>query len=110
MIHVQAFSRRPDWVRVDRLLGEWGMAQDSVADRRKIGAQMEARRAGERDGEFKAVRQDWYLGGEEFGPELLAQVAEKRGDWHYGVELAGSDEARAERMIGVELQRKSLTN
>ena len=85
------------------------MAQDSVAGRREFGAQMEAHRAGERDGEFKAVRQDWYLGGEEFGPELLAQVAEKRGDWHYGAELAGSDEARAERLIGVELQRKSLT-
>ena len=39
----------------------------------------------------------------------MAQVAEKRGDWHYGAELAESDEARAEGLIGVELQRKSLT-
>ncbi len=46
---------RTGW-RVDRLLGEWGMAQDSVAGRREFEAQMETRRAGERDGEFKAVR------------------------------------------------------
>ncbi len=54
------------------------MAQDSVAGRREFGAQMEAHRAGERDGEFKAVRPGWCLGGEEFRPELFAQVAEKR--------------------------------
>jgi putative transposase len=38
---------RPEWLRVDRLLGEWGIPQDSVAGRQQFALQMEARRAAE---------------------------------------------------------------
>ncbi len=56
----------------------------------------------------RCARADLWVA-KNFALKLLAQVAEKRGDWHYGAELAESDEARADRLIGVELQRKSLT-
>ncbi len=108
-LYLQAPSRRPDWLRVERLLGESGIPQDSVAGRREFEAQMEARRAGEGDGAFKAVRRGWCLGGEAFRRELLAQVAEKRGHWHFGAELVESVEAKAERLIEAELQRKGWT-
>ena len=67
---------------------------------------MEARRAGERDEEFKAVRRGWFLGDKQFGKELLAQMAGRRGDWHYGEELEQSAEASAEKLIASELKRK----
>src|ERR1700690_1568351 len=48
-------SRRPGWLRVDRLLGEWGIPQDSVAGRRVFGERMERRRRENAPGEFKPV-------------------------------------------------------
>ena len=37
-------SRRPSWLRVDRLLGEWGVPKDSIAGRREFAERMEWRR------------------------------------------------------------------
>ena len=37
-------SRRPEGLRVDRLLGEWRVAADSAEGRRRFAAQVEARR------------------------------------------------------------------
>src|SRR5205809_1120723 len=43
--YLAAPEHRPRWVRVDRLLGEHGIAQDTVAGRQEFEARMEARRA-----------------------------------------------------------------
>lgn len=67
---------------------------------------MEARRAGEREQEYKPLRRGWFLGNKTFRKELLAQMAERRGKWHYGEELQESAEERAERIIEAELRRK----
>ena len=61
------------------------------------------RRASAADDEFKPLQRGWCLGSETFREELLAQVSEKRGEWHYGAELAESDEAKAERLLAAEL-------
>jgi len=62
-LYLRRPSRRPPWLRVDRLLGEWRVPVDSVAGRRQFAAQVEARRQGEAGEEFKAVRikapEDW---------------------------------------------------
>ncbi len=108
-LYLQEPSRRPAWLRVDRCLGEWGIPKDSVAGRRQLAAQLEARRQGESEEEFKPLRRGWCLGSEEFRDELLAQVSEKRGLWHYGAELQESAEAKAERLIRGELKRRHLT-
>jgi hypothetical protein len=55
------------------------------------------------------VRRGWFLGDKQFRKELLAQMAERRGEWHYGEELQESAEARAEKIIGGELERKGWT-
>ena len=60
--------------------------------RKQFVAQVEARRQAELEGEFNAVRRGWCLGSEEFRRELLAQVSEKRGLWHFGPELQQSAE------------------
>ena len=50
-----------------------------------------------------------FLGDQQFREELRAQMAERRGEWPYGEELQESAEARAEKIIGGELNRKGGT-
>ena len=74
--------------------------------RREFAAELEARRQGEADEEFKPVRRGWCLGGEGFRQELLEQIATQRGASHYGEELVESAEARAQRLIDQALHKK----
>jgi putative transposase len=104
--YLQKHSRRPEWLSVRRLLGEWRVPADSAAGRRLFAAQMEARRSGERDQEYKPLRRGWFLGDKTFRKELLAQMAERRGEWHFGEELQQGAEERAEAIIAGELRRK----
>jgi len=108
-MYLQRPSRRPVWLRTRPLLGEWAIPVDSSAGRRMFAVQMEARRAGERDEEFKPVRRGWFLGDKQFRKELLAQIGERRGEWHYGEELRQTAEAAAEEIIQRELKRKGWT-
>jgi REP-associated tyrosine transposase len=104
--YLQSPSRRPAWLRTDRLFGEWAVAVDSAAGRKMFSAQMEARRAGEEQQEYKSLRRGWFLGDKTFRKELLAQMDQRRGEWHYGEELRESAEERAERIVKAELKRK----
>ncbi len=45
---------------------------------------MEERRAQETESEFKAIRRGWCFGDEPFRNELLAQMTEQVGAYHYG--------------------------
>jgi putative transposase len=107
--YLQPPSRRPEWLSTQRVFGEWGVPRDSTAGRRMFAAQMEARRAGEHDQEYKAVRRGWFLGDWQFRKELLAQMVERRGEWHYGEELQESAQERAEAKIRAALKRKGWT-
>ena len=69
-LHLQEAAQRPAWLRVDRLLGEWGIPKDSAAGREQFAGQMEARRRAEGVGGYEP--QGWCLGSEEFRQELLA--------------------------------------
>jgi putative transposase len=107
--YLLAPRKRPPWLRVDRLLGEHGIPKDSAAGRRHFAAAMEARRAGEQDQAFKAVRRGWCLGDKAFRKELLAQMKERPGPGNYGEERFESDEARALDLLEVELKRRRWT-
>jgi len=103
--YLLAPSLRPSWLRVDRLLGEYGIPKDSPAGRRRLERALEERRGAEEGAEFQAIRRGWCLGEEEFRQDLLAQMSECLGAEHYGEERAESGEARAERIIAAELKR-----
>jgi len=103
--YLLAPSKRPAWLRVDRLLGEWGIPKDSPAGRRQLERALEARRA-EDDEAFTPIRRGWYLGDETFRQELLAQMSERMGAEHYGEERAQTAEAMAEQIIVAELKRR----
>jgi hypothetical protein len=72
---------------VDRLLGEKGIARDSVAGRKELARRKESRRREERNPEDDAVRRGWCLGSEEFRRELLEAARERA--WA-GATMAGS--------------------
>ena len=50
---------RPPWLRVDRLLGEWGIRWDQPGAGREFSALMEARRRAELEQEFKPLPRGW---------------------------------------------------
>ncbi len=104
--YLQGPARRPKWLRVDRLLGEWRIRGDHAAGRRRFAAEIEARRSGEKDEEFKPLPRGWCLGGTTFRQELLEQIAKQQGTWHYGEELVESAEGRAERLVSRALEKK----
>ena len=103
-LYVAEPSRRPLWVRVDRLMGEWGIRWDQPGAGQQFAAVMEARRQAEVAQEFKPVPRDWCVGSEAFRADLLQYVQEQRGKWHYGAELGQSARAKAERLIAEELR------
>ena len=102
--YLKAAGKRPAWLRVDRLLGQWGIPKDSVAGRARFEEAMESRRTEALD--FKPIRRGWCYGSPEFRQELLAAVGESCGSQVRGEERRESDEAKAERLLGAELERR----
>ena len=88
-----ARSKRPAWLRVDRLPGEWGIPKDSPAERQRLERALEERRGLAEGEEFKPIRRGWCVGEEKFREELLAQMSEQMGAEHYGEERAETAEA-----------------
>jgi hypothetical protein len=103
--YLAAPAKRPDCLRTDRLLGEWGIPKDSVAGRRVFGKGMEQRRWENLAAEFKHVERSWYLGDEPFRQELLAQVSTAPGASHFGEAVQEAAAAKAERLVVAGLQR-----
>jgi hypothetical protein len=103
-------AQRPAWLRVDRLLGEHGIREDTLAGRQELERRMEARRAQATDGsEWAAVRRAWCLGGEDFRQEMLDRIAGRLGE-HHACELRQQGaETKAERIIAQELKRLGWT-
>jgi REP element-mobilizing transposase RayT len=103
--YLLAPSNRPAWLRVDRLLGAWGIPEDNPAGRQRLEQALEERRGTEEGEQFKPIRRGWCLGEETFREELLTQMSERMGAEHYGEERAETAEALAELIIAEELER-----
>ncbi len=104
--YLSAPEHRPQWMRVDRLLGEHGIAQDTPAGRKDFEQQMEARRLEPGDEEaLRIFRRGWYVGSEVFRQEQLARMEGKLGEHHAGELRRETAEAKGERIIAEELQR-----
>jgi putative transposase len=101
-------KKRPSWLRVDRLLGEYHISADSAAGRRRLEETLEQRRGAMEGNAFKMIRRGWFLGDNALKQELLAQMSERAGKSHYGPELRESAEAKAERIVAEELKRLGL--
>jgi hypothetical protein len=91
-------------LRLERLLGAHGIANDSPAGRLEFAQRMKARRTEEEGGEWKEIRRGWMAGSEEFRKELLARMHDRAGLSHYGAELQESDDEKARRIIAEEIR------
>ena len=108
-LYLVAPSRRPVWLRVDRLLGEWGIFKDSVAGRRVFGQKMEGRRWEELEEQFKPLERGWFLGDEQFRQELLEQVNTRPGPSHFGEAVREAEEVQAQKRVRGALKRLGWT-
>lgn len=106
-VYLRAPGQRWPWLRVDRLLGEYRIPKDSAAGRRALEAAVEARRATESGAEYQAIRRGWCFGDNSFRKELLAQMTERLGGEHFGMERQETAEAKAERLIAEALRRRN---
>ena len=104
--YLQPPGQRAPWLRVDRLLGEMGIPQDSPAGRRQFELMTEERRRRDEPGEWKVIRRGWCLGDEEFRRELLVQMETKLGRHHGGEERQEGETARAARLLAQEMKRR----
>jgi putative transposase len=104
--YLKSPGKRPGWLRVERLLGEYRIPGDSAAGRRRLEESLEARRAGEDGNDYKPIRRGWFFGEKALKEELLAQVDAQAGGWHYGEELRESAEAKAGRIASEEMKRR----
>jgi len=104
--YLAAPPHRPSWLRVDRLLGEHGIARDTVAGRREFEQRLETRRtAADNPTDRQAIRRGWCLGPASFKAELLERMEGKLGEHHAGELKRERAEVRAERIIQEELKR-----
>ena len=105
--YLRSPGKRPEWLRVDRLLGEYRIPKDSVAGRRRLEEAVEGRRLEEEDTAYRSIRRGWFFGEDKLKRELLEQVSAQRGACHYGEELREAAEAKAERIVREEMKRRN---
>jgi len=103
--YLQPPGPRPHWLRVDRLLGELGIPQDSEAGRRQLERYLETRRAQADGDEFKAIRRGWCLGAETFRKELLESARTRATEHHHAPTRRETTEAKTHRLLTEELDR-----
>jgi REP element-mobilizing transposase RayT len=104
--YLAAPEHRPQWIRVDRLLGEHGLQRDVPAARQEFERRMEAQRLVQGDEQgLRALRRGWCLGSEEFRKQMLEKMDGQLGDHHSGELRRETAEQKAERIIVEELRR-----
>jgi putative transposase len=103
--YIGALGRRPEWLRVDRLLGEHGIPRDSAAGRREFAAQMEERRGQEAEADYRQVRRGWCLGDEAFRKELAASAFGRVGPSHHSARRQETEVEKAEAIVKKELKK-----
>ncbi len=104
--YMQPTGQRWPWLRVDRLLGEYGLEKDSSAARRHLERELENRRRMEESADYRGIRRGWFLGDDALRQELLAKVSEQAGALHYGEAVHEAAEAKAERIVAEELRKR----
>lgn len=102
-------EQRPRWLRVDRLLGELGLPQDSAAGREQLEQYLETRRAQEGGEEYKSLRRGWCLGDETFRQELLANAHARATESHHAETRREATEEKARRILNDELAKLGWT-
>ena len=106
VFYLQPRSRCPPWLRVDWILGAYGIPKSSATGRRQLELRLEERRRQENvPAQWEPVRHGWCLGDAAFRRGLLARVEGRWGAHHYGEERLESAVQKAERLVRAGLAR-----
>ncbi len=108
-LYLAAPGKRPAWLRVDRLLGEWRIPKDSPAGRQTFAAGLEVRRTEDLAATNRRIERGWFVGSAEFRRELLEQVGQAPGASHYGEVAQEAVEVQAERFVSSRLKSLGWT-
>ena len=105
-LYLTELKHRPKWLRVERLLGEHGIAKDTASGRREFEQRMESRRKGEGDAkQWKGMRRGWCVGAPEFKHALLERLHGSLGASHSGLMQQEVSAVRGEAIVAEELRR-----
>lgn len=114
-------SKRPDWLAVDRVLGELGVQDDPKGLRwyrqymkKRVAEVVSSANPADADEDWERIRDGWYLGSAEFRDELLDRLdgvlkGVKRNSLA-GDEMRRHDEAEAERFLRKGLDALGIQN
>ena len=105
--YLAAPRSRPDWLQVDRVMGEHGFAKDTARARREIENRLEHRR---KEPDSPRPEGGWFWGSRDFRRTLLRRVAQRAGAEHYGPEVRESALEKAENMVRNCLKKRRLTD
>jgi putative transposase len=90
---------RPAWLRVDRLLGEHGLQEDTAATRREFERRMLWARAEQGRNPEELLRSGWKIGAEDFSDWLAVKLARPGRSGERARERSETDAARAEAIV-----------
>jgi putative transposase len=106
-LYLSARKERPEWLRVERLLGEHGIAQDSAPGRSRFERAMEQLRQEKSEpAALRALQRGWCLGSGEFKRKLLSRKAEGLRKYHTGGLYGASGVQKAKQIVAEELKRR----
>ena len=96
---------RPVWLRIDRLLGEHGLQEDSAANRREFERRMKRMCAETEAGAEELLPKGWRIGAEDFCDWLADKLARKGRRDERAKERKETDAALAEALVQKELAK-----
>jgi REP element-mobilizing transposase RayT len=88
---------RMPWLRVDRLLGEHGLKEDTARSRREFERRMKVARLA--PGEHESMRRGWKIGAENFGDWLADKLSRRGRKGERASERSETDAALAEKIV-----------
>lgn len=96
---------RPGWLRVDRLMGEHGLAEDSAHTRRQFERRMVLARADKMGVEDTDLQHGWRIGAEDFCDWLSKKLKRRGRAGERARERSETDAARAEAIVQEALRK-----
>jgi len=90
---------RPEWLRIDRVLGEHGLQADSARNRREFSRRMAQMCPVDLAGEHEGLRWGWKMGGEDFADWLSDKLGRGGREGEGARERRELDEVLAERLV-----------
>lgn len=90
---------RPEWLRIDRLLGEHGLQKDDAGGRREFERRMGAIRQGPEGEQEGQLRRGWKVGAEDFRDWLAEKLARRGRAGERAAERQETDAVLAQRLI-----------